>query len=268
MRHEDKGIMHVRISQALEKEENCFLCHLEGRLEQRFIETYLGELVMDPKARERIVESRGFCNYNSYQMFVSASDPASEDGLEMALILKNVTEQLLEDVKDYKNIKFVGTKLWKLDLKHSLGSILGTRLSKPVSNVVECATCDYVSKMMRHYIEGFLSEITQDEEIWKLYDKSKGMCMPHYIITLCVATSISNGEFEQVIKKLVEKQIQTLENLQKDLSEYIKKQDYRFSSRERAEVEESIGRGLKQLVGKRGTEKIAKILRTRQANFP
>jgi len=269
MRHEDKGIMHVRISQALEKEENCFLCHLEGRLEQRFIETYLGELVMDPKARERIVESRGFCNYHSYKMFVSASDPASEDGLGMALILKSVTEQLLEDVKDHKNIKFLGTKTWKLNLKRSAGSIHNIRLSKPVSNVVECPACDHVSKMMRLYIEGFLSEIIQDEEIWKLYDKSKGMCMPHYIITLCVATSISNGEFEQVIKKLIEKQIQTLESLQKDLSEYIKKQDYRFSSREKAEVEESIGRGLKQLVGKRGIEKtLAKILRTRQANFP
>jgi len=269
MSHEDKGIMHVRISQALEKGENCFLCHLEGRLEQRFIETYLSELVMDPKAREEIVESRGFCNYHSYKILVSATNPTSEDCLGMALILKSVTEQLLEDVKDHKNIKFVGTKLWKLDLKRSVGSVHDIRLSKPVSNEVECPACDHVSKMMMLYIEGFLSEITQDEEMWRLYDKSKGMCMPHYVMTLCVATSISNGEFEPVIKRLIEKQIQALERLQKDLSEYIEKQDYRFSSRERARTEESVGRGLKQLVGKRGTEKtLAKILRTRQASFP
>jgi hypothetical protein len=141
-------------------------------------------------------------------------------------------------------------------------------LSKPVSNEVECPACDHVSKMMRLYIEGFLSEIIQDEDMWKLYDKSKGMCTPHYIITLCVATSISNGEFEQVIKKLVEKQIQTLERLQKDLSEYIKKQDYRFSSKERARNEESVGRSLIQLVGKRGIERtLAKILRTGEASF-
>ena len=268
MSAEDKGIMHVRISQALEKGENCFLCHLEGRLEQRFIETYLSELVMDPKAREKIVESRGFCNYHSYKMFVSASNPTSEDGLGMALILKSVTEQLLEDVKDQQNIKFVGTKPWKLDLKRSVGSVHNIRLSKPVSNEVECPACDHVSKMMRSYIEGFLREIIQDEEMWKLYDKSKGMCMPHYIMTLCIAISTFNGRLAPIIKRLIEKQIQALERLQKDLSEYIEKQDYRFSSRERARTEESVGRSLTQLVGKRGIERtLAKILRTGKASF-
>ncbi|MEM2112158.1 MAG: DUF6062 family protein [Candidatus Bathyarchaeia archaeon] len=269
MSHEDKGIMHVRIFQALEKGGNCFLCHLEGRLEQRFIETYLSELVMDPKAREKIVESRGFCNYHSYKMLVSATNPASEDCLGMALILKSITEQLLEDVKDQQNIKFVATKLWKVNLKRSVGSVHDIRLSKPVSNEIECPACDHVSKMMRLCIEGFLSEITQDEEMWKLYDMSKGICMPHYVMTLCIATSISNGEFEPVIKKLIEKQIQTLERLQKDLSEYIEKQDYRFSSREKAKTEESVGKGVKRLVGNRGIEKtLAKILRTKQASFP
>ena len=269
MSAEDKGIMHVRISQALEKGENCFLCHLEGRLEQRFIETYLSELVMDPKAREKIVESRGFCNYHAYKMFVSASNPASEDGLGMALILKSVTEQLLEDVKDQQNIKFVGTKPWNLNLKRSVGLIQDIRLSKSVSNEVECPACDHVSKMVRLYIEGFLREIIQDEEMLKLYDKSKGMCTPHHVMTLCVATSVFNGGFAPVIKRLIEKQIQTLERLQKDLSEYIEKQDYRFSSKERARTEESVGRSLTQLVGKRGIERtLAKILRTREASFP
>jgi len=269
MNAEDKDIMHVRISQALEKGENCFLCHLEGRLERRFTETYLSELVMDPKAREKIVESRGFCNYHSYKMLVSASNPASEDGLGMALILKSITEQLLEDVKDQQNIKFTVTKPWNLNLKRSVRSIRDIRLSKPVSNEVECPTCDHVSKMMKIYIEGFLREIIQDEEMWKLYDKSKGMCMPHHIMTLCVATSVFNGRFAPVIKRLIEKQIQTLERLQKDLSEYIEKQDYRFSSKERAKTEESVGRSLSQLVGKRGVERtLPKILRTKEASSP
>lgn len=269
MSREDKDVMHVRIFQALEKGENCFLCRLEGRLEQRFIETYLSELVMNPKAREKIIESRGFCNYHSYKMFVSATNPASEDYLGMALILKSVTEQLLEDVKNQQNIKFVRTKPWKLNLKRSAESICDIRLAKPVSNEVKCPACDYVSKMMRLYIEGFLNEITKDEEMWKLFDKSKGMCMPHHIMTLCIATSTSNERLELVIKRIIGKQIQTLERLQKDLSEYIKKQDYRFSSKEKARTEESVGRSLTQVVGKRGIERtLAKILRMKQASFP
>ncbi|MEM2118547.1 MAG: DUF6062 family protein [Candidatus Bathyarchaeia archaeon] len=269
MRHDDKGIMQVHISQALEKEKHCFLCHLEGTLEQRYVEVYLSELVMDPKAREKIVASRGFCNYHFYKMFVSATNPASEDCLGMALILKSVTGQLLEDVKDQRHMRFIATKSWKLDLKRSAGSIRNIKLSKPVSNEAECPACDHISKMMRLYIEEFLDGIIQNEEMWELYDKSKGMCMPHYVMTLYIANSISNGKFEQTIKKLVEKQIQALERIQKDLSEYIEKQDYRFSTSERARTEESVGRGLKQLVGKRGIEKtLAKILRTRQTGFP
>jgi len=268
MSHDNRDLMHVHILKALEKEENCFLCHLEGRLEQRFIETYLSELVMDSKAREKIVKSRGFCNYHSYKMLVSATNPASEDCLGMALILKSVTEQLLEDVKNQQNIKFVGTKPWSLNLKHSAGLTNDIRLSEPVSNEVKCPACDHISKIMKLYIEGFLSEIIQNKETWKLYERSKGMCTPHYVMTLYIATSIFNGEFEPAIKKLIEKQIQALERLQKDLSEYIEKQDYRFSSIERARTEESVGRSLIQLAGKRGIERtLAKILRKKEVSL-
>jgi len=267
MNVEDKDITRVRISQALEKGENCFLCHLEGRLERRFIETYLSELVMDAKAREKIVESRGFCNYHFYKMFVSASNPASEDGLGMALILKSVTEQLLEDVKDQQNISFAVTKPW--NLKRFVRSIPDIRLTKPVSNEVKCPACDHVSKMVKIYIEEFLREILQDEEMRNLYDKSKGMCMPHHVMTLRVATNLFNGRFALVIKRLIEKEIQTLERLQENLAEYVEKQDYRFSNEEKARTEEFVGRSLSQLVGKRGVEKtLAKLLRTGEASFP
>lgn len=236
MNHEDKGIMCIRLSKALEKEANCFLCHLEGKLEQRFIETYLSELVMDSKAREKIIESRGFCNYHSYKMLVSAITPASEDSLGMALILKDISEQLIEDVKNQQNIKFALTKKWNLNLKRSAGSIHDTKLFESVSNEIKCPTCDHISKVMKLYIEGFLSEITQDEKMWKLYDKSKVMCMSHYVMTLYIATSISNGRFEPVIKKLIEKQIQVLERLQKDLSGYIEKQIIDFQTEKGQEL--------------------------------
>ena len=93
-----KGIGWVYIREALEKAETCFLCHLENRFEQRYVDNYLDELVMDAGAREKIIESRGFCNYHFYKMLASSTNPASSDGLGMALILKSVTKQLFEDV--------------------------------------------------------------------------------------------------------------------------------------------------------------------------
>jgi hypothetical protein len=52
-----------------------------------------------------------------------------------------------------------------------------------------------------------------------------------------------------------------------DLSEYIEKQDYRFSSKERTRTEESVGRNLTQLVGTRGIERTRKNIENRRGEF-
>jgi hypothetical protein len=264
-----KGIGWVHIREALEKAETCSLCYLENRFEQRYVDNYLYELVMDPGAREKIIESRGFCNYHFYKMFVSSTSPASSDGLGMALILKSVTEQLLEDVTADLRMGAESPHRFRFDFGGRFHSSSVPSYLRAVSNQENCPACDHVSEIMRIYIAELAQELGEDDEIKELFDKSRGLCIPHYVMTMHIVSRLHSKRFPQIAKTIIGKQLQVLEKLQNALSVYIERQDYRFSNKERAGTEKTVGESLAKVVGRRGTDRtLARIIEARENRFP
>jgi hypothetical protein len=264
-----KGIGWVYIREALEKAEACFLCHLENRFEQRYVDNYLGELVMDAGAREKIIESRGFCNYHFYKMFASSTSPASSDGLGMALILKSVTEQLFEDVTADLRMGVESSQRSSFDLRGRFRSSSAPSFLRAVSSQENCPACDHVSEIMRIYIKEFVQELREDNEIKELFNKSRGLCIPHYVMTFYIISRLHSKKFPHTAKTIVDKQLQVLEGMQNDLSVYIERQDCRFSDKERAGTEKAVGESLTKVVGRRGTDRtLARIIGAREDRFP
>jgi hypothetical protein len=264
-----KGIGWVYIREALEKAEVCFLCHLENRFEQRYVDNYLYELVMDAGAREKIIESRGFCNTHFYKILASSTNPASSDGLGMALILKSVTEQLFEDVTAYLRIGVESPQRSSFDLRGRFRSSSAPSYLRTVSNQENCPACDHVSEIMRIYITEFVQELKEDNEIKELFNKSRGLCIPHYVMTLHIICGLHSKKFPHTAKTIVDKQLQVLEGMQNDLSVYIERQDCRFSDKERAGTEKAVGESLAKVVGRRGTDRtLARIIGARKDKFP
>jgi len=264
-----KGIGWVYIREALEKAETCFLCHLENRFEQRYVDNYLDELVMDAGAREKIIESRGFCNYHFYKMLASSTNPASSDGLGMALILKSVTKQLFEDVTADLRIGVESPPTIELDLRGRFRQSSAPSYLRTVSNQENCPACDHVSEIMRIYIKEFVQELKEDNEIKELFNKSRGLCIPHYVMTLHIVSRLHSKKFPHTAKTIIDKQLQVLEELQNNLSVYIERQDCRFSDKERAGTEKAVGESLAKVVGRRGTDRtLARIIGAREDRFP
>jgi len=264
-----KGIGWVYIREALEKAETCFLCHLENRFEQRYVDNYLDELVMNAGAREKIIESRGFCNYHFYKMLASSTNPASSDGLGMALILKSVTEQLFEDVTADLRIGVESPQRSSFDLRGRFRSTSAPSFLRAVSNQENCPACDHVSEIMRIYITEFVQELKEDNEIKELFNKSRGLCIPHYVMTLHITSRLHSKKFPHTTKTIIDKQLQVLEEMQNDLSVYIERQDYRFSDKERAGTEKAVGESLVKVAGRRGTDRtLARIIGAREDRVP
>jgi hypothetical protein len=264
-----KDIGWVYIREALEKAETCFLCHLENRFEQRYVENYLDELVMDAGAREKIIESRGFCNYHFYKMFASSANPASSDGLGMALILKSVTEQLFEDVTVDLRIGVESPQRTGFDLRGRFRSSSAPSYLRTVSNQENCPACDHVSEIMRIYITEFVQKLEEDNEIKELFNKSRGLCIPHYVMTLHIISKLYSKKSPHTAKTITDKQLQVLEELQNNLSVYIERQDCRFSDKERTGTEKAVGESLVEVVGRRGTDRtLARIIGARKDSFP
>jgi len=260
----EKSVGSIYIREALQKAETCFLCYLENRFETRYIENYLSELVMDSNERTKIAKSRGFCNHHFHKVFRISRNPATEDGLGIALTLKTVTDELLKDVKGYKNLKPSRVKRSKLPFKTDSGSWSIPNLTTVISNQTGCPACDHISTMMQTYIQDFMHSLTADEGFLKLYDESAGLCNPHYIAVLFIASRMCEPKLALSANRIVEKQIQALEKVQRDLSDYIEKQDYHFSEKERIETEGFLSESLARVVGRQGVERILeRILKTK-----
>ena len=262
------GIGRVYIREALQKAENCFLCYLENKFEERYLDNYLTYLVMDAGERERIIESRGFCNYHFYKMFAFSTNPDSSNGQGMALILESVTEQVLDDIKSQRQAESAWSRRPRLHLKRGSCSITASRLLKTVAHLVKCPACDHVSTMIQVYTCDFLREINEDEEILKLYDASRGMCIPHYVSALLIASRMSSEKLGSAVERIIDKQIQLVERMHTDLTEYIKKQDYHFSEKDRAGTEKTVGESLVRVAGRRGIERtLTMMLRSKGSDM-
>lgn len=217
---------------------------------------------MNPKAREELIKSRGFCNYHFYKMHAVASNPSSQDGHGLALILKSVAEQIIEDVDRQSRIiekafetftKSVSP--WKLFLrrKGKQRMFSAKEFQKMLSAETSCPVCHHISSLVLNYIEEFTENLAVDDELAQLFDKSRGLCVPHYATAISMALQRSDRS-ETSTKKIISVEKRSFKQLESELAEYIEKQDYRFSEKERALLHDVIFRGVTKLVGKLGTK--------------
>jgi len=97
-------ITYFRIGRIIRSGAECFLCALEDEIERKYIDTHLSELVMDTKAREKLVQSGGFCNHHFYRMLAMATRPDSSDGHGIALITQSIIEKTIQDLQKQRKL--------------------------------------------------------------------------------------------------------------------------------------------------------------------
>jgi len=232
-----EDVISLHVKRAMESAEGCFLCVLEDELEREYMDTYVSELVMDASSRQRIVESRGFCNSHYFKMLIEARKPESSDGHGMALVMRSVIEQLIQDVhRQSERIKDPDK--------------VENELSQILPNEKKCPACIHVDKFISMYAKEFLENIaTSDKSFLRLFE-SKGFCLPHYATVLKIALSLKKRD-EQLIKLITNVEEASLRKTDEQLAEYVKRQSY--ESAEKPD-EETIFRAVSKLAGKRGVK--------------
>jgi len=234
---EDMIALHVK--RAMESAEGCFLCALEDELEREYMDTYVSELVMDASSRQRIVESRGFCNSHYFRMLIEASKPESSDGHGMALVMRSVIEQLIQDVHRQPE-------------KIRDPSKVENELSQILTNEKKCPACIHVDKFISMYIKEFLENTAKGDTPFLRSFEPKGFCLPHYATVLNMTLNLKKRD-EQLIKLITNVEEASLRKTDEQLAEYVKRQSY--ESEEKPD-EETIFRAVSKLAGRRGARPI------------
>lgn len=229
-------IAYLRIKRVIGSDEECFLCTLEDEIERKFMDTYLSELVMDASSREEIVKSRGFCNHHFYRMLIAASKPGSPDGLGIALVNESIVDKLVQDLHKQKS--------------HHIDD-----LDRLLATDNKCPACIHLAEFSRMYAEKIVELLSVgSEEFLKLLKQSKGFCIPHFTTLVQVAKDVTPTQSQKVIKILIEIEEKNLRRLNSELAEYVKRQSYEFSEKDRAAVADIVPRSVEKIAGRRGAK--------------
>jgi hypothetical protein len=224
------NVAYLHFKRAIEKDSECFLCEVENELEQKYLNNYLQELVMDAKARDEIVESRGFCNDHSYKLLIEASKPTTSDGHGVALIIQSVIEQLIRDLANNHRRK---------------------KDSSEASHERECPACVYLSNSRERYLEEASGLLSSSNDFLKLIKGSKGFCIFHYSLVVNKINSM-NVKGQDNFQLINEVETSNLQRINRELIEYIRRQSYEFSESDRTAIASVLLRSTEKVVGKRG----------------
>ena len=223
-------VTYFRIERMIRSGAECFLCALEDEIERKYIDAYLSELVMDAKARERLVEGGGFCNHHFYRMLAIATRPESSDGHGIALIAQSIIEKTIQDLQKQRKQR-----------------------KEAFRQKIECPACTHVANLMEIYNRKIVELLcSRNEEFLKLFKNSKGFCIPHFVLLLKMVKNAVVGEGQEIVRAIIDVEEKNFGQLKSELSEYIRRQSYEFSDEDRRAVEDVLLKSVQKIVGRRG----------------
>lgn len=203
----------------------CPLCALSRKLEENELDLILGASMMEPDVRIRTNE-RGFCRQHYDMMFVR------KNRLGMALTLESHLDELAKEIKD--------------------GGLGGGMGNKPVKRIgaleQSCYVCERIEGYFEHMVDTTVYLWENDEEFAPKLKAQPYFCLPHYRRLLqCGQKRLgkkAQKEFASQCGKVVE---QYMEELQKDVSWFCKKFDYRFQEEPWYQSKDAVERAIRFL---------------------
>lgn len=234
---------------AFRQTDICPFCSLTNRLEELFIETYLGDSVMEPDVRIE-VNARGFCR-NHYKMLFQQK--ASKLGLAL------MTHTHLQE-----KMKAIEAAMANLDkycdegsslIKRAAGSkelsdVLGATADAAETHVASCVVCERVNTHMGRYHETALYMWEHDGEFKKLFEQNPGLCIPHWgrQLKACKGMLITKKHIE-FIRKLNEIEKKSLSELERDIEWFTRKFDYRNTNEPWGNSKTALPRAMNMIEG-------------------
>jgi hypothetical protein len=207
-------------------EPGCPVCRLSLKLTRRYVDSILYEYVNDPGVRDEIRQSRGYCNEHAWWM-----PDIRGAGLGVAIIQRDVVQTVLELTETLRNGR---------NARQSAQELL-----KRLQPTAECPVCAH-RRTMEDIALGTLLQHIGEEKLAAALAGSAGLCLPHF------SRALERVDDTEALQQLVALQRHTLTELRDDLTEFIRKNDYRFRDEGFGKEGDSWRRAIAIVSGERG----------------
>jgi len=226
------NLSNVSVLDAIEKSDSCPLCYLWLESESRHLEYLLtNEVTMDPVFKEKILAAKGFCNRHMHLLYETAHRVGTEDGLGYALYMRSIVEEVCQELKSLPLHKIQNSANKGIILRGRRRRQAITLLAKKADDAYRgkspCPVCEFLWSFDQIHLQTLL-QMLGDKDFLEEFKSSRVLCLPHFISALRMAGRSNLKNAGEVTRALIELEVGLLERLEKLLSEFIRRHDWRF----------------------------------------
>lgn len=234
---------HISYFELLEafRQPGCPLCRLTKQTAQRHLDTILREGVNDVEIRRTLHHAQGLCNQHAWEM------SRKKDGLGVAIIYRDLLGSVLKNLENatYESASPLSLAKVGAALRPSRSGSPDSGWRARLSPRARCPACRLAAKSEKLYAETLLQHLSEEPFV-SAYRASFGLCVPHLRSTLAAVRN------ETAFRTLLSVQKATWERLSAELSEFIRKHDYRFSKEGFGAEGDSWLRAIEAIIGAEG----------------
>jgi len=187
------------------REPGCPICRLEQQGVERYLDHQFYENVNSPAWRERLRASHGFC----YEHAWLGVNRRLGDALGFSIIYHDMIRSLFNSLE-----KDTGSRRGQKALRRRVETVLAALKAKKRS-----PACERRDELTRSLLSALVEEI-RTPEMMDALKASEGLCLPHFRLALGFVND------DQAFETMVALCRTKLENLQNELGEFIRKNDY------------------------------------------
>lgn len=115
------------------------------------------------------------------------------------------------------------------------------------AKTTDCYVCDHFHQIYGRYLDTFFDLYKKNEEFRALFEKSRGFCLPHFGDLIEAAEDkLTDDEKKEFYPKAFSMMQDNLDRLQKEVSWFVEKNDYRNKDKDWGTSADSIQRGMQK----------------------
>lgn len=249
-------IYTIPVMDAFGIECECPLCVLEKKLEDEYVEYFLGASLMEPDWR-KVTNEKGFCR-NHFELLYNSQLNRLGLGLIIDTHMVQVNNTLKEIYqKRAGQLKSDSQKRLLLNLAGKVGAKTADTV-KLTDELIQyltkqegsCTICDKMNYTLDRYIDVILYLWINEEDFKVLFSKKKGFCLKHLRLLLDGTKKYLNqGDAALFIPVLLDLQLTNMERIQQEVDWFTKKFDYKNNDAPWGNSRDAVPRSIQRLIG-------------------
>jgi len=209
------------VLEALANTAECGLCALEAESLRRYFDSLLYEMVNDAGVRDGLARSKGYCHRHAHMLLDCHSAFGS------GILYQDQVRAFIQCLET---------------LSTTASRRNPVKTAREWSEHDGCPACQIQMESRERSARVFLNGMTE-ADMRMAFEAGAGFCVPHFFIV------IGNAETSAIREYIVQAQRDKYSELVRDLAEFERKNDYRFTNETMGKEKDSWARAVKMIVG-------------------